>query len=97
MIDAKKIIERKKLRLEILEKLYEIFYSGGPEAFSGKTEALMGTKQEIYLDNEHHKAFHYLLGKKMIHISSAGGEPEQLAIFITSEGIDYVESYYNKD
>ncbi|WP_223068733.1 hypothetical protein [Paenibacillus caui] len=97
MIEAKKINERRELRRSIMEQLYEIFYSGGPEAFSGKTEALVGTKEELYTDNERHKAFHYLLGKKFIHISSSGGKPERLAVFITSEGIDYVESLYLND
>ncbi|GGA41729.1 hypothetical protein [Paenibacillus physcomitrellae] len=87
MIDVKKIVERIQLRRTILEQLYEIFYSGGPEAFSGKTEALVGTKEELYTDNERHKAFHYLLGKKYINISSSGGTLERLAVFITSDGI----------
>lgn len=91
MVDIQKIIERKNLRKEILEELYELYFSGGPEAFSsGRQEALLGTKEELFTSNERHKAFHYLMGKKLIEISPSGNE--LLAIYITSDGIDYFES-----
>jgi hypothetical protein len=91
MVDIQKIIERKKLRIQILEELYELFFSGGPEAFSsGRLEALLGTQDELFTSNERHKAFHYLQGKKLIEISPSG--KELLAIYITSDGIDYFES-----
>ncbi|SMG49875.1 hypothetical protein [Paenibacillus aquistagni] len=64
MIEVEKIRERQHLRLQILERLYDIHFSGGPEAFSrGRKEALTGTIQELYIDNEHHKACLYLFQK----------------------------------
>ncbi|NMM55571.1 hypothetical protein [Paenibacillus aquistagni] len=97
MIDIQKIKERQKLRLEILEKLYEIYFSGGPEALrKDRNEALKGTKKEIYLDNEHHKAYVYLFNRKLIMIAPLPGassaDEEILTIHITAEGIDYVEN-----
>jgi hypothetical protein len=91
LIDIQKIHERKKLRNVILEELYELRFSGGPEAFSsGRMEGLVGTKEDLFTDNERHKAFHYLLGKNLIVINSAGNDI--LAVQITSEGIDYIET-----
>ncbi|WP_459966882.1 hypothetical protein [Paenibacillus sp. JCM 10914] len=55
---------------------------------------MVGTKEELYTDNERHKAFHYLSSKNWIHISSLGGNPERLSVFITADGIDIVESLY---
>ncbi|MCI1776597.1 MULTISPECIES: hypothetical protein [Paenibacillus] len=92
MISPEKIIERQKLRRDILEKCYEIFHSA--EKPFTTSEALVGTKEELYKDNEHHKAFHYLMSKDLIHISSSGSKPEKLSVFITAHGIDFVESFY---
>ncbi|WP_150267504.1 hypothetical protein [Paenibacillus tepidiphilus] len=93
MANIQQIIARKNLRLQILAELYDLYFSGGPEAFSsGRREGLVGTKAQIFTDNERHKAVHYLLGKKLIDVSSVG--EDLLAIHITADGIDYYESTY---
>ncbi|WP_157890113.1 hypothetical protein [Paenibacillus sp. DMB5] len=49
MSDIKKIAERQNLRLRILEDLYELYFSGGPEAFAkGRQEGLVGLKNEFF-------------------------------------------------
>lgn len=81
-----------------MEQLYELFHSGGPAwPSTNKVEGLIGAKKELYIDNEHHKAYHYLLAKGYIQLSSStpnaknSGE-ERLSVVITAEGIDYIES-----
>lgn len=46
------------------------------------------------MDNERHKAFHYLNSKKLITITPITVSPEKeiLSVMITGEGIDYVET-----
>lgn len=82
-----------------MEELYELFYSGYSDPSTGKrrVEALSGKKSELFTDYEREKAFHYLLSKKYTTTSSLtpnakNSEDEKLAIFITAEGIDYIES-----
>ncbi|WP_025693071.1 hypothetical protein [Paenibacillus zanthoxyli] len=89
MIDLEKVRERKKIREQILTKLYVQWFGPEPNA-----SALVGTKHELYPDSEHHRAFHYLAGKGLIDISPTGqgsGMNEVLAVFISAKGIDYVE------
>lgn len=98
MLNIEKIKERQQLRRKILEKLYELFYSGGPEWPSqNKVQGLIGTKKELYIDSEYHKAYHYLLAKEYIQVSSLTpnakkAADERLAIMITARGIDYIEA-----
>ncbi|MEC0236719.1 hypothetical protein P4H71_20580 [Paenibacillus kribbensis] len=91
MIDIKKIQERKKIRAEILEELYKLW-------FSGEFNALVGTKQELYQGSkERHLAFHYLLGMEFITITPMGGsstKDEILSVHISAKGIEHVESNY---
>jgi hypothetical protein len=82
MIDIEKIKERKKIRKEILEELYELW-------FNTESSALVGTKQQIYQESsERQNAFHYLLSMEFIDISTLG---ERLVIRITAKGIEHVE------
>lgn len=85
MIDVQEVCSRIKLREKILQELYVLWFSAGPDA-------LTGTKKELYPDSEHHKVFHYLPSSDLVNISSFG-EPsaEKLTIFISAKGIDYVE------
>jgi hypothetical protein len=89
MIDIRKIQERKQLRTEILEELYKLW-------FTGESNALVGTKQELYQESkERHFAFHYLLGMEFITIASMVGnssKDEILSIHISAKGIEHVES-----
>ncbi|MNO22815.1 hypothetical protein D3C76_126000 [compost metagenome] len=85
MIEIEKIEDRRKLRLKLLQNLYALWFSTGPEA-------LTGTKKELYPDHEHLKAYHYLIGKELIIISPSGERHEErLTILISAKGIDYVE------
>lgn len=81
-----------------MEKLYELLHSGGPEWPSkNKVQGLISTKKELYIDNEHHKAYHYLHAKEFILVTSLTpnadkAENERLGIMITAKGIDFIES-----
>lgn len=93
MLDINKITERIKLRQQILVELYELFYSDK----TPREEALIGKKKDLFTNIERQKAFHYLLTKKLIYTSSVtpnaqSSDDEVLAIFITAEGIDYIEN-----
>lgn len=96
-LTIEKINARKSIRKRILEHLYELYYSGGPEWPSkNKVEGIIGSKKELYIDNEHHKAYHYLFTKGLIEITSLTpnaitSEDERLAIMITAKGIDFIE------
>ncbi|MBE0342901.1 hypothetical protein E4V51_19960 [Paenibacillus sp. 28ISP30-2] len=89
MIDIEQVRERKKLRLDILAELYQLW-------FGGESSSLVGTKRDIYQERntERHLAFHYLFGMKFIHIKPRDGEgmDEILSISITAEGIEFLES-----
>lgn len=97
-MDISKIHERQELRCRILKKLYELLHAGGPEwPSSNNVEGLIGTKKELYIDNEHHKAYHYLHTKGYIQISSLTpnakrSDDERLVVMITADGIDYIEA-----
>lgn len=91
MIDIKQVRERKKLRLDILAELYQLWFSGGEISMSG-------TKRDIYQERstERHLAFHYLVSMGLIDITPMGGKgmDEILSISITVKGIEYLESMY---
>lgn len=97
-LNIEEIQKRKKIRREILEKLYELFYYGGQEwPNANKVVGIIALKRELYVDNEHHKAYHYLLAKGYIQISTSTpnakkSEDERLSVMITADGIDYIES-----
>ncbi|WP_226000875.1 hypothetical protein [Paenibacillus sp. BJ-4] len=90
MIDAEKVRERKKLRLDILGELYQIWFSGE------ENNMLFGSKEDIYQkrNTERHLAFHFMFEMGFIHISPMGGKgmDEKLSISITAKGIDFLES-----
>jgi len=97
-LKIEEIVKRKKIRREILEKLYELFHSGGQEwPNSNKVMGIIASKKELYVDSEHHKAYHYLLAKGYIQLSSLTSnakksEDERLSVMITADGIDFIES-----
>lgn len=90
MINVNDIKERKQLRLEILEKLYNVFFHSPTQNQSliGKTKELYGNR-----NSEKHLAFHYLLTSGYIEIDST---EDQSAVIITAKGIDYVETIYEE-
>lgn len=65
-MNIEEIYTRKKLRQAILKQLYDLYFSGGPE-WPSKTKVmgLTGTKKQLYIDNEHHKAYHSLFARQM--------------------------------
>lgn len=87
MLDIKEVQERIELRLKILENLYSLHFSERQEGFSG-------TKKEIFVDTETHRAYHYLLLKKYIDITSIipPTNIEILTLSITPDGIDFIEA-----
>ncbi|MEE4561529.1 hypothetical protein [Paenibacillus polymyxa] len=89
MIDIEEVKERKKLRLDILGELYQLWFSGGEISMSG-------TKRDIYQERntERHLAFHYLVSMGLIEITPMGGKgmDEVLSISITVKGIEFLES-----
>lgn len=88
MIDIDAMKERKKLRLEILEQLYNFHYfaSNQNNNLSGKTNELFGER-----NSEKHLAYHYLVTVGYIDIDNI---EDNSAISITTKGIDYVEAVY---
>ncbi|MCM3710719.1 hypothetical protein [Sporosarcina luteola] len=90
MVDIKSMKERKKLRLEILEELYNLHFFSPTQnnCLIVKTNELYGER-----NSEKHLAYHYLLTSGLIHIEISG---DSSAVSITSKGIDYVESIYEQ-
>lgn len=91
MIDVKSLKERKKLRLEILELLYDLhFYS------LTQNNCLIVKSNELYgeRNSEKHLAYHYLVTSGYVQIDITD---DSSAVHITSKGIDYVESIYEQN
>jgi len=91
MIDIDAMKERKKLRLEILEQLYNLLYFAPTRnnILSGKTVEIFGER-----NSEKHLAYHYLVWAGYIEIDSY---EDTSAISITAKGIDYVEAVYESE
>ncbi|MGM1022262.1 MAG: hypothetical protein ACQEXV_17365 [Bacillota bacterium] len=89
MIDIEQVRERKKLRLDILAELYQLW-------FGGESSSLVGTKRDIYQERntERHLAYHYLVCSGLIDITPMDGKgmDEVLSISITAKGIEFLES-----
>lgn len=88
MIDVKSIQERKKLRLAILEELYNLHFFSPTQnnCLIVKTNELYGER-----NSEKHLAYHYLVTSGYIHLDISG---DSSVVSITAKGIDYVESIY---
>lgn len=84
-----KVKGRQEIRKSILLELYRLLHSGGPEPFTGKMEALVGTPKELFTSYEKQKAFHYLREKKFVTMDATSDE--SIYIFLTAEGIDCIE------
>ncbi len=110
MIDVEIMKARKKLRVELLEEVYNLHFDGEGQLNNlliAKKDELMGEK-----NSEKHLAYHYLLESGYIYIDNIeiedGVETEinhiklengydYVAINILLKGIDYVESMYDLD
>ncbi|WP_368657095.1 hypothetical protein AB3Z07_13830 [Metabacillus halosaccharovorans] len=90
MIDVNDIKERKKLRLEILEQLYNLYFNS-----STQNQSLTGNKEELFgvRNSEKHLAYHYLVTGGFIEIDSTDAHS---AVTITVKGIDYIETIYEE-
>ncbi|WOV86522.1 hypothetical protein QWT69_11435 [Sporosarcina oncorhynchi] len=88
MIDVKSMKERKKLRLEILEELYNLHFFSPTQ-----NNCLIVKSNELYgeRNSEKHLAYHYLVTSGYIQIDISG---DSSGVSITAKGIDYVESIY---
>ncbi|TQR32742.1 hypothetical protein C7Y47_11465 [Lysinibacillus sphaericus] len=90
MIDVNAMKERKKIRLEILEQLYNLHFVAPTQ-----NNCLISKINELYgeRNSEKHLAYHYLVTSGYINIDNMD---DSVAVSITATGIDYVESYYEK-
>ncbi|WP_337034878.1 hypothetical protein [Paenibacillus illinoisensis] len=79
------IRERIQERYDILHELYDIWFTENP--------AHITTKDRFYQQThiEKHRAFTYLLDKGYIVVTPVENEPEQVAVCITVDGIDFFE------
>ncbi|MFD1928896.1 hypothetical protein ACFSFY_12715 [Sporosarcina siberiensis] len=110
MIDVEIMKARKKLRLELLEEVYNLHFGGEGQLNNlliAKRDELMGER-----NSEKHLAYHYLLESGYIYIDNIEVEDgvvteinhiklengyDYVAINILLKGIDYVESMYDLD
>jgi len=88
MMNFSAMKERKKLRLEILEQLYNLHFHSPTQ-----NQCLVGTTKELFgeRNSEKHLAYHYLVTSGYIEIDQ---NDEQTIVTITNKGIDYVETIY---
>lgn len=89
MIDVKAIRDRKKVRMEILTKLYNHnFYSPTQNNYLiAKMNELIGER-----NSEKHLAYHYLVESGYIEIENMD---DYSTVRITAKGINYVESIFD--
>lgn len=79
------IRERIQERYDILHELYDIWFTENP--------AYIAPKERFYQQDhiEKHRAITYLLDKGYIVATPVSNEPEQVAVCITVDGIDFFE------
>lgn len=92
MMNFSAMKERKKLRLEILEQLYNLHFHSPTQ-----NQCLVGSTKELFgeRNSEKHLAFHYLLLSEYIEIDN--NDDDQTIVTITTKGIDYVENIYEEN
>ncbi|MBP1080769.1 hypothetical protein ACFFJQ_14265 [Bacillus capparidis] len=91
MLNVNEIKERKKIRLEILEQLYDLYFHPPTQnqALFTKRKELIGER-----NSEKHLAYHYLLTSGYIHMDV--DENDRAKVMIKNKGIDYVEAFYEE-
>lgn len=89
MLDIKLMKERKRMRLEIMVELYNLYFNSPTQNnyFVIKTNELYAER-----NSEKHLAYHYLVESNYINIEIVDSDS---IVMITAKGIDYVETIYD--